>query len=338
MGETTLSMIQGGIESVHGTAVAATVKFLVGEVPPVPEDRSPTLIKDNAGVRSESVREQPRIDEFLVKDTLPFPDLYFQALPFWFSLGVKGNITPAEQTGSEGDYLWAFSPSMTATNAQDSATIEMGDDVQAYELDYLMVESYRIAGVVSQDGSPTPVTMAVNYFARQLSNASFTAAIAIPATKELIAKLCRFYEDTSWANIGNTEKTGLLRAFDIQILTGLHPKMQGGANKYFDIHGEGTFKVIANLVLEGNAAANAIQAKKQAGTKDFLQWSIDGPQIGAGDNHSWVLGTSGFWMSVIPMAQKVGGNNLHSAIFESAYDITGAQELALDVTTDVAAI
>jgi len=340
MGERAFSKIQWGLEpsSAQGTAVAADTLLLAGTHPPIPPDRVPTMIEDDAGVRALGVRANPRIDQLEVKSSLNFSDAYYQLLPILFSMGIKGGVTPVEQTSGEGDYLWTFTPSMTATNTPDSGTLEVGDDTQAYECEFMQIERLAINGTINQDNTPARVGIDVDFYARQWTPVSFTGGITIPTTTELNAKVTRFYRDTSWAGLGGTEVTGLLRAYTIEILTGLHPKFHGDANKYFDTFGQGKFDVLFNLTLEGNSGADAIYDLFQAGTKSFLQFSLDGPQIGAGDNHNLTLGVGGFWQAVTPLAENSQGNNLHTAILRGSYDITGAQEFALTTKTNVASI
>ncbi len=337
MGERALTKIQWGLESTHGTAVAADTILLAGEHPPILPDRVPTFIEDDAGVRAKSVRT-PRIDQFLVQDSLSFDNAYFQLLPLLFSMGVKGGITPVEQNSGAADWLWTHTPSMTASNAQDSGTLEVGDDTQAYEAAYMMISRIRIAGEISQEQGPSAVTVEVDYFARQWSPTTFTGALSIPTNEEINSKLTQFFLDTTFANLGNTEKTGLLRSYDIEILTGLHPKFHGGTDKFFDVHGEGEYEVMANLVLEGNSDADAIYDAFQAKTQQFLQFSTDGNQIGTGDNQNLTIGIAGYWENVTPLSENANGNNLHAALLHGTYDPTGAQILTLTEKTNVAAI
>jgi hypothetical protein len=337
MGERALTKIQLGIEAVKGTAVAADTILAAGEHPPIQPDRVPTLMEDDVGVRAMSFRA-PRIDQFLVRDTLSVPNAYYQLLPIFYSLGIKGNVTPVEQTGGEGDYLWTHTPSMTATNSPDSATIELGDDTQAYEAEYMMIERIRIQGVIAQGAEPSPQVIEIDYFARQHTPTTFTGALSLPSTEEINAKLTRFYIDTAWAGVGGTEKTGLLRSYDIEILTGLHPKLHGDQNQYFDIHGEGKFSVVSNFVLEGNSDADAIYDAMRAKTFNVLELNTSGSQIGAGDNHNQTIQSGGYWTNVIPLSENADGNNLHAATHEGIYDPTGATMLGMLVTTDVSAI
>lgn len=339
MGEKALSKIQYGAEQAtgQGTAVAADTILLAGAHPPVSPDRVMTFMEDDAGVRSPSVRA-PRSDQFLVQDTINFENAYFQLLPFLFSLGIKGAVTSAIQSTGGSDSKWIFTPSMTATNAPDSATIEFGDDVDAYEVEYAMIQRLKLSGVISQDQSPSPLSIEMEYFGRQITKTSFTTGVALPANEEINAKLTRFYADLTSTGIGDTEKTGLLRAFEIDIINGFHPKFHGGVDKFFDTHGQGDYLVTTTLTLEGNSDADAIYDLWIARTFQTLEFNISGNQIGTGVNQNLKLGVGGYYELVTPIAEQENGNNLHQAIHRSTYDATGARVLQLEVITDVAAI
>jgi hypothetical protein len=339
MGTSVLSKLQYGKETTGsaGGAVAADVMLLAGAHPPVSPDRVMTFMEDDAGVKSASVRA-PRAFQYLVQDTLNFEHAYFQLLPFLFSLGVKGRVTSAVVSTGGSDSKWVFSPSMTLTNTPDTATLELGDDVDAYEVEYMMIQRLRLSGVISQDQSPSPLSIEVEYFGRQHTKTSFTTGLSLPANEEINAKLCKFYVDATSTGIGDTEKTGLLRAFDIDIINGFHPKFHGGTGVVFDTHGEGDYLIVTTLTLEGNTDADAIFDAWKLGTANFLQFNISGGQIGTGVNHNLVLGVAGHWEAVTPIAEQVNGNNLTQAIHRSTYDATGARILQLEVITDVAAI
>jgi hypothetical protein len=338
MGERAFSKIQWGKETTgaQGTAVAADTILMAGIHPPVAPDRVPEFIEDDFGVRVRSARS--RTDQFLVRDSLSFGHAYYQLLPILYSMSLKGSVTPAEQTSGESDYLWDHSPSLVATNNIDSGTIELGDDVEQYEREYMMIERLRIAGVVSQGIESSPQSIEVDYFARQNTAADFTAALTIPTTEQINAKLTRFYLDTSWAGVGGTEKTGLLRSYDVEILTGLHPKFMGGANQYFDTHGEGFIEVLATFVFEGNSDADAIFDAFNLGSLAVIELNTSGAQIGAGGNHQQILQFGGKWERVVPLGEVVEGNNLHQALLHGTYDITGADLLNATVKTNVASI
>src|SRR3972149_4437351 len=233
MGERAFGKLQFGIESAaaHGTAVAADTILAGAEIPPVNPDRQPGFPEDNLGVRARSSRA--RIDQLLATNTLKIPAAYFQALPALLSCGIKGGITPAEQTPSQNDMLWAFTPSMVASNAPDSMTLEAGDDTQAVEMEYLMFERIMLSGQVAQAGEMAPVALAGDYFARQVTPASFTGSLSVPTLNDIHAHLSRIYPAAPWGNRGVTELASLLRSWEFEVLTGLHPKFLGSADKFF---------------------------------------------------------------------------------------------------------
>jgi len=257
-----------------------------------------------------------------------------------FSLLLKGNITPVEQNGGEGDYLWTFTPDLTsgADNDLDSITLEVGDDQQAYEIEYGMLESMNISGTVTQDEGINPVVVNGSLFGRQVTATSYTGAISLPTMTNLNSKLARLYVDTSWAGIGGTEKTNILRGFSIDIIGGAHPKFMGSANPYFNTHGQGHIALMASLTLERNAASDALFDDYQATTERFYRLEINGPQIGSGDVQNLTIDFSGYLENVIPLASEDRGNNIDTAMVNMTYNDTGSKALQVTCTTNVSAI
>jgi hypothetical protein len=337
MGERALSKVQLGVEATHGTAVAADTLMAGAAIEPVNPDRTPAFPEDSLGVRMRSSRL--RIDQYLYNAPLRIPEAYFQALPVLMSMGVKGGVTPTEQNASQADWLWAFTPSMTGSNAQDSSTIEVGDDTQAYEIEYCLFERVKLSGAIAQAGEMSAVGFEGDYFGRQVTPTTFTGALSVPTMTDINAKLSRIYVDSTWAGRGTTEVTSLLRAWDLEILTGVHPKFLGSANQYFDTHGESFFEVMLTLTFEGGTGADTEFDVFQAGTKQAVSIQLDsGVQIGSGDNHNFRLDVWGGYEHVTPLDSEDRGNNIHAGLFHALYDPTGAQGFDFQVTTNVAAI
>lgn len=325
------SVMQYGKETTRGTAVAATKKLL-GRVPAVGSDRQPIFPREDVGINTPSVRSFTH--QYLYENTISVEHGYYQMLPVLFGCGVKGGVTASETTASQQDYLWTFTPSLTAANSPDALTIELGDDEAAYEFEYCMFKRLRISGKVAQGMDASPVTVEADFFGRQATNTTLTAALSLPSAEPINAKLSRFYLDTTWAGVGGTEKTNILREFDIEILTGVHPKFTGSANKYFNTHGEGLFEVTANFVLEGNSDAEAIMTAHQANTFQVVRLSISGAQIGTGTSHNLKIDIGGEWEAVSMMASEDREDNLTSATLRGRYDSTGAKLFQAVVTTN----
>ena len=335
MGSRFFSKVQFGKETSRGSAVAADT-IILGKVPAVGSDRKPIFPSEDVGINTPSVRSV--IHQYLYSNTLSTEHGYFQQLPALWGCGLKGNVTATETTASQSDYSWDQTPSLVsgADNAQDAMTIELGDDTQAFETEYAMFERIRISGSVAQGQDASPVSIEADFFGRQLTPTPFTTGISLPSAEPINAKLARFYLDTAWAGVGGTEKTNILRAFDIEIVTGLHPKFSGSGNKYFNEHGAGLISVTANFTLEGTSAADAIFDAQQAKTFQVVRLKISGGQIGSGANHSLTLDIGGEWESVSPLSSEDRGDNLHSAVLVGRYDGTGAKMLQVVTVTNVA--
>lgn len=335
MGSRHFSKVQFGKETSRGTSVAADTIWLA-QVPAVGSDRKPVFPSENVGINAPSVRSV--IHQYLYQNTLSIEHGYFQALPAIFGCGLKGGVSPTETTASQQDYLWTQTPALTSgsSNAQDAMTIELGDDVQAFETEFAMFERIRISGNVAQGQDASPVNIEADFFGRQLTPTSFTGAISLPTAEPMNAKLSRFYLDTAWSGVGGTEKTNILRGFDIEIITGLHPKFSGSANRYFDAFGEGPISVTANFTFEGNSDADAIFDAQQAKTFQVVRLAVLGSQIGTGVTHSLKIDIGGEWESVSPLSSEDRGDNLHSGVLIGRYDSTGAKMLQVATVTNVA--
>lgn len=337
MGTSTLRRMQYGKETVHGTAVAAT-RMLPVAVPQIKKDKTITYPREDAGVRAEAVRSY--LAGVLARDSFKFTTLYYQYLPLLFSCGLKGGITATQQTAGQGDYLWAFVPAMDATsNAQESITIERGDDDFMVETEYAMFETLKLSGEINQEGGDSSMQAEVSFFGRQNTVASFTGGLSIPTGLTPVnSKLAKLFIDTTWAGVGGTEKTNTLRAFDIEIITGLHPKFHGSGANTFDNHGEGPMAIMGAFTFEGGANAAAIYSARDAQTLQVVRLSVEGPQIGSGEKHTLELDFSGTWEEVIPLASESNGNNLWTAVLHGHYDPTGGKLLQANVITSWNAI
>lgn len=340
MGSRIFSKFQYGKEVIttHGTAVPATKILSGAEIKPIPPDRVPVFAEDTLGVRAAATRSY--IPELLVEDTLSLPHAAFQHMPLIFSCGLRGNITPSEVTPSQADYLWTHTPLMTASNTLDSTTMEMGDDTQAFEVEYVMFRNIKISGEIDQAGGDSPVKVDAQYFGRQMTPTTFTGSLANTLLTQMSAKTARFYKDALWANKGVTELAAILRGFEFEIMTGVHPKFFGSADKFFTTHGEAVIGAMLTLTLEGGSDADLLYDDFHTDPPVARAYAltITGPQIGTGTPHSLKLYLWAAPALVTPLAGESSGNNFHTAVLHGLYGITGAQIMDALVTTNSATI
>lgn len=327
--------VQYGKESTRGTAVAATKKW-TGQAIPVPSDTKLTFPKEEFGVRADERRASVQQREYGF--TLASSDAIFQLLPMVFSAGLKGNVTASEVTPAQGDYLWTFTPSYTASNAPDAFTVQLANDIQAYRVPYAMCSEIRLSGSINQSNEPSPVKLEADFFGQFIEDATATAAIALPTPTGMNAHYSRLYLDTAWAGVGVTEIAAALRSWELTIMTGNKPVHTGGANNYFATHSEGIPTAMLTFTAEHNATTEALLALQQAATFRVARLKVTGPTIGSGTAHSFVFDLGGTFEEVNLIDSDDRGDNLSSFVLHGHYDDTGAKTLACTVTTNSNAV
>jgi hypothetical protein len=333
MGERVFKKIQYGkeLKTAKGTLVDAT-KIFLGDMP-VPADRQYVAPSYNLALRAAS-KELHLYQQLADGFTLSVENGFFQVLPFLLSMALKGDITPSLVTTGQGDYLWTFTPSLTATNAQDSFTLEVGDDVEQFDLPYVMCKRLTIEGAMGQNA---PVKLSAECFAQSVASSAFTAGLTLPAVEPMVANNAKLYIDTTWAGKGGTQKTGLLRDFSLEILTGLHPKFHGNGLTY-DAHGEGKIDVMLRMTLEGDSVADGYYDGFIARTPYAIRLKIPGSQIGSGSSYDLTVDLWGRFVEMVPLGGEADGDNLHTCLFQGQYDTTGAAMLAVTCTTNSNAV
>ena len=331
MGNPMLGKMQIGVESpaAHGTPVAAT-KLLPITQGALPVDRKPTPIPYDLGVNTEVTGSF--VQGILAQDTLSWDQGFFQLLPYLFSGLLKGGVIPAEKSVGKGDWEYNFTPSLTLDNTLDSFTLERGDSQQPVEIEYLMFKRLKISGQVNQEGGESTVKIEADYFGRQHTNAVFTAALAPMPTTIMNAKLATLFIDPTWLTVGTTEKAGILRAFDLEVLGGAYPKFNGANVETFTSHDQGPMSAMLALTLERGVDSEALRAA--IGTFKVARLKIAGPLIGGGINpHSFTVDLGGYIEDVIAMAQTDRGGKLDTAVIHGQYDPTGAKLIVPKVVT-----
>ena len=332
MGNSFFTIVQYGGEATRGTAVAAT-KIWPGQTSTkILSDMKPTFIEEQNNVRTMNRRVATY--QKLYRNELTSSHTTFQQLLFPLSCGLKGSVTASEQTSAQTDYKWTFTPSLTAANSPEAATIELGDDAQTWEVEYCMFDKISLSGSIDQEGGDAPVTGSFGFFGRQLSTTTKTGSLSLATGEIMNSKLARLYLDTTWAGIGGTELSNLLRSWQVEILTGVHPDSTGSATNTFNAHKEGLLSVMATVTLEGGSTANSLLALQQAGTFRAMRLAVNGAQIGSGTTHNLTIDIGGMFEAVDPIDSEDRGDNLSTFTLRGTYDATGAKMMQVTVTTN----
>jgi len=196
-------------------------------------------------------------------------------------------------------------------------------------------ERMKISITIPQDGSDAVAKIEYDYFARQNTKTNFTTAIALPVVNEINGLLTQLYINDSWASVGTTEKTGILRGVDIEITNGAYPEFNGNSLTFNKV-GEGKIAILVTLTLVNGSEAIALH--DAIGTMKVVNIHCSGPAIGSGENHALDIAFSGVVMEPLPGANKEKETSLTTVAFEGIYDPTGDKMLEVNVITNVASI
>lgn len=334
---------QIGIESTPGTAVAA-VEVLTGvmSVPYTSDvNHQPEQDRNNLAANVET--------PFKVSDELEgeyTDDLHDVFAAYLMGNSVRGNITPTQpdNVNEPNHYLWLYEHGITTantpdiTNGIDTYTYEYGDNIQHYEANFVYTVSWTIEFA---PGEPVRVTQ--NWRGKSSTESSKTGSLSAPTTKQYFpSNLTEFYIDSSFANIGNTQKTGMLLSGSINFETMFTPIY--AANGDFGYSGlmEGPKKIVADLVyLRDGTNTEAEKDKWEAqslvymGVRFKAQNEMDSGQSNPPYLYIDMAGRYTEWGTA---DDDDDGRRTIPVTLETAYDSTKANQFSISVGTQMSAL
>lgn len=328
--------LQIGMESTPGTLVAAT-RMLPGNHHLAenisfyrsPHPRGVRAAVGGAGVITRKGCEIDFDTELTAEEIL------------WFLLtGIKGGVTGSN---SSGDYTWTFTPQLaTSVLTLDTATVEFilsdGTTNHYYgEAGYALTESFRIDW--SADSGTDPVKLSGKMFARARQSDTPTGSLVpYTARESLVPALSKHYLDTSWAGLGGTQLTGIIRSGSIEVMTGLSPDYtaDGRSDKDFVQHKVGLLTARQNLVVEFDSVGASRFANYRANDIVFIRNQFNGGTVVAAARKVQVDGAYRFVDT--PSFTESGGIVLMGANLESVYDETSSKTLEFVVVNGLSAV
>lgn len=295
IGSTALRKVQIGKESEHGNAVVATA-MLVGKCS-VEDDPKLVMPDDLELGRNVPHRFAKRVADM---SKLKFEGpLSFEQILYWLLAGVQGGVTGS----GSGEYTWTFSPSMVATNAHDSFTIETGDDVQAYKVAYVMASGLTIAGSLDAE-----TKLSVDAFGKKKAAVSF-AALAYPASFEIVPPAWTVCIDDTGASLGTNELATVL-GFNLKLKTGLAPFKRLRDGYDFGSHAETPFSIELDMTLQYTSDAVTeygyfSPALGEEQTKRFVRLEVEGTTISS-NPRKITVDLCGVYTKFSPLGEKDG--------------------------------
>jgi len=321
--------LQVGKETTKGTLVAATRQIVGNHSFAEEQDfyRSsyPAGVRANVGGAGVITRKGTAIE---VETELTAEEI------LWFLLtGVRGGVTGVVTDTSA--YTWTFTPELTTgVPTIDTATVEMvhADGVTNHyygEAGYAMTQSFGMSWAVNDAAK-----FKASLFARARQSDTATPGLTPYSTREvLVSHLLAIYWDNSWASLGTTQLTGLIRSATFDCTTGYAPDfvIANRADRDFYVHKVGPIMAKLALVMELDAVSAAKLTNYRANDLVYIRLLQTGSLAGAA-NALRTVQVDGAYRFVAPPAFSTDGDQvLVSLSMESVYDTTGAKTLEFKV-------
>lgn len=324
------SRINFGKETVKGTAVARTRRFYgvaagnfdIG-------DQYNFHEQENRGQRTRANQKTPTLLREM--PTLKIQDsdgIGYDDLTELFSVGFRGGQTGA---GGAADKTWTFTQQNTASNAPESMTVDVGDDVQNWILDYGMLSRWQLTTTFGEK-----THFEADLFAQQATKGAASTpaentAIVIPADLWTVK-----FATTAAGLPGASIQANFLRTWSFEYQTGLKPRWYQDGNTFMGQHVE--TDISGKLTMEVESTALAVSEfvdKQRAGTLDFVRLKATGPVLG-GTFYSLQLDIPVYWDNVKPLASVDDGVNLYTVEAHQVFD--GTTGLVITLVNTLAAI
>jgi hypothetical protein len=331
--------LQLGIESTKGTILAATrlidCDFFGGlrEVEERYRSSYPRGQRANVGGAGVTVMKGT---EYTVETELTAEEILWPLLTGVLG-GVSGIVTDTTA------YTYTFTPELdTGVQTLDTMTLEavMADGATNHyygEAGYGFTTGFGISWAANQEGR-----LRWNSVARARQTGTPTAALTAYTSREVLATaLLSVYLDTTWAGLGGTQLTGIIRSVDIDTSTGLVPKhtLEGRSDRDFAGHSVGNVTASLKVVMELDAtgAARGVQDFRDNDIV-FIRLKNTGSLAGAASALRTVQ-VDGAYRFVSPPAFSRDGEQMLVALdLESVYDPTGDETLEWTIINKLSAV
>ncbi len=326
MGEVALRKIQAGIETVRGTDIASTRKVY----------GSGKMTKSIAHIRPDEDRgtfiKNYRSSLGIVEAAFPVDGgCSFEDLAWWFQLALKGGVVGAVRGVTAYDYV--FTPSSTVDDVK-SATFEWGDETQAFQMNYGMVESFEIDGSLNSNWKFT-----ANVVGADMATTTFTGAIGDRTVEDISTYLTKLAIGPTGA-VPATYMTGRFIGFKISIKNAFTRKyFADGTSPALGGMGRGKREISSEVTFEGNAATIAERGVWEAGTKRVARITATGTAITGSTGP--ILKTVDIVLPGMWDSYEIGDrdtNTVFVGTLMSEYDVALAHDFSATVTNGLATL
>jgi hypothetical protein len=251
----------------------------------------------------------------------------YDELPILFSQ-LKGGTTG---TGASADKTWAFVPSLTGANSPEAYSLDVGDDVQNWRVQYGMMTRIKLAAALGDVTSYETAWFGQRAVKTAAAVVTGNTAIKIPGDLWTI-KFASTFAGLGAASIS----PNFLIGWELDISTGLVWRHYMDGNAYGAQHVETTIAATLTMTVESTALAiSEFYDKAVAGTMDFVRLKATGPALG-GSNYSAQVDLPTLYEVPSVISDEKDGINLYKVVAHLADD--GTNGLTPTVVCSIAAL
>src|SRR5215831_8144692 len=308
-----------GHETTRGTPVAPTRQLYSEGTGILEVDPSLNFHEtENAGVRTRIRRATQQAEDvrlrFRTDSGIGFDDLL---VPF---SQLKGAVVP---TGAGADKTATYVPLMTAANNPESWSIDVGDDVQNWRIQYGMWSRFKLSAELNS------VTQLEGDLFGQRAVKGTKASPAMQSAVKIPGELWTVKFASSIAGLaGASISTNLMLSWDLDVQTGLIWRHYMDGNLYGAQHVETTISAALTLKVESTAVAvSEFYDKWLSQTLDFVRLKATSPVVLGGSAYSAQIDLPILWSNVAPISEDDQDINLYGIQGNLAYDSTSAASI-----------
>lgn len=306
-------VVQIGVETTPGTAVAASKRLTGMSIEPNPEAEMDQFRPMGQKYNALSILNKEWV-EADISGKPTYTEIVYPLSSLLKSVTPTQIMDGATPTGA---YTWLFEPSSTEEDTVKTFTVEQGGSVRAHRFAYGLVNELGLT--FSREGTDLSGTM----LGRRITDAiTLTASPTDVPLVPIIPSQVDIFLDTTSAGIGATKLTrvasvewGLSGRFNpLWILDSSQASFAG--------HVEGEPDLSSTISLMADATGMAFLDRMRDGATRFMRIRATGEQIYAGGtpvNHSLT----------IDMAVKVadpGGFSDEDGVYNSEWDLVGVHD------------
>lgn len=316
-----------GKETVRGTPVAPTRQMYgegTGEL--APDFGLNFHEQENDGRRVRTRRATSMSEDVTLKFKTASGCSYDElVVPF---SQLKGAQTGS---GAGADKSWSFAPSLTGANNPEAYSLDVGDDVQNWRVQYGMCPRFKLAAAL---GDVTSLEM--DWFGQRAVKGA-AASPAINNAVKIPGDIWTIAQAASFAGLGAASAiTNFMVAWELEVFTGLVWDHTMDGNAFGGQHVETEISGKLTLTVESTAQAiSEFYDKAAAQTMSWLRLRATGPALG-GTNYIARVDTPVLYEvpSVIDSEKKL--INLYKVVARIADD--GTNTITPTLTNSIAAL